>query len=629
MPSTAILNLLKRVDPDAKNVILDIYTLVEDLIKRQAATEAALKALPTEFTLSDADKADIVATTVAEVLRVLADLEEPPVDPEDPPVDPGDPPVEPPVGPVLGTVKNPSLGGGMSSTVDYSSEVPFIDVMKMSRTWTGHLPGRWGGVSEEQIAAAQRPDGHLRRMPDGAAYLTTVTLLEMPTANVSLAGRYRLTYEGVGEFNVGSTRVVANGPGEVWIDYRPNGSAGIFIDVTKIDPVAGLRLTSMVHEKNLARYAAGEIFNPDFVNIVKDLRTLRFMDWQGTNNSRQVTWGDAPKVSDYTYAWRGVPVEVMATLCNQIGADGWFCIPHMANDNYVEQFATRLESNLDRRLVAKIQNTNEDWNLIFDQFHWLNAQARAQWPGKNDYSGGRQLSAGRLVQIARIFQRVYAGKDLGRYEIVLGAHGADQWLTEEQLTAPLWRELDKLRGGDGRQPADYIDKIAVTGYYAYGLGDGDGASRLYSTLQTQGEAAAINLGIQMMAQSVEGMRAGWLANKALADKYGAKLAVYEGGSHADARGAWQNNTAFQNLLAKIHLDPRIGPIQYRLFEIWKEVGGEEFCTYVPVSRWSKYGYFGYLQHLDDKSPRWDAVVRFNRDVPAWWETRPAGTFVGK
>lgn len=614
MPSPTITNLLKRVDPDAKRVLLDLYGLIEALDQRQAEMNARLL--------------DLMTDPPVEPEEPPVD---PPVDPEEPPTDPEDPTVEPPVVPPVephpGTVLNPSLGGGLCTPVDYSNEVPFIDVMKMSRPWIGHLPGQWGGVSEDAIARAQRPDGHLTRMPEGADYLTTVTLLEMPAANVSLAGRYRLRYEGRGEFNVSGQRVVANGPGEVWVDYRPNGSAGIFIDVIAIDPAQGLRFRDMVHEKNLARHAAGAIFNPDFIEIVRDLRTIRFMDWQGTNNSRQVTWADAPKVSDYTYAWRGVPVEVMTALCNQIGADGWWCIPHLADDDYVAQLASRIEAGLDPRLRAKVQYSNEDWNAIFDQFHWLNAQSRARWPAANDYAGGRQLASGRLVEIARIFRRAFAGED-GRLQIVMGAHGADQWLTEEQLTASLWREWDRAHGGDGAQPAAAFDKLAVTGYFGYDVGDGATAARLNDILQTRGEAAAITAGIEAMAASVEGMRDGWLANKALANKYGLDLVVYEGGSHANPRGMWQGNQAFRDLLAKVHMDARMGPIQYRLHQIWREIGGEDFCIYVPVFGWSEHGYWGHLQHLDDKSGRWDAVVRFNREVPAWWESRAAGTFAG-
>jgi hypothetical protein len=54
------------------------------------------------------------------------------------------------------------------------------------------------------------------------------------------------------------------------------------------------------------------------------------MDWMATNHSQQQDWVNRPKLSDYTYADIGVPVEIMVALCNKLKLHPWFCMPHMA-----------------------------------------------------------------------------------------------------------------------------------------------------------------------------------------------------------------------------------------------------------------------------------------------------------
>ena len=64
-------------------------------------------------------------------------------------------------------------------------------------------------------------------------------------------------------------------------------------------------------------------------------------------------WADRPQPGDAVYTSdRGVPVERMIDLANVLQADPWFCIPHLAEDDYVRQFATLVKARLDPRRVA-------------------------------------------------------------------------------------------------------------------------------------------------------------------------------------------------------------------------------------------------------------------------------------
>ena len=62
----------------------------------------------------------------------------------------------------------PSLGMGLSGIADWSSELPFIDLMKSARPWTGHLPGHWGGWEPRRLAPAgfSMPRAGRRTVPE-------------------------------------------------------------------------------------------------------------------------------------------------------------------------------------------------------------------------------------------------------------------------------------------------------------------------------------------------------------------------------------------------------------------------------------------------------------------------------
>lgn len=62
-----------------------------------------------------------------------------------------------------------------------------------------------------------------------------------------------------------------------------------------------------------------------------------------------------------------VPIEEQVRLCNTIGANLWYCFPHMILDSAVTSFATYIRDNLDSSLGCLFEYSNEVWNFIFAQ----------------------------------------------------------------------------------------------------------------------------------------------------------------------------------------------------------------------------------------------------------------------
>ncbi len=85
------------------------------------------------------------------------------------------------------------------------------------------------------------------------------------------------------------------------------------------------------------------LFNPDYLNFMKDFSVIRFMPMSGVTRNPAVTWDQRPKMDKATwgglYGSRGAPLEVQIALANRLKANPWLNVPHAADNNYIQQFA--------------------------------------------------------------------------------------------------------------------------------------------------------------------------------------------------------------------------------------------------------------------------------------------------
>jgi hypothetical protein len=66
-------------------------------------------------------------------------------------------------------------------------------------------------------------------------------------------------------------------------------------------------------------------------------------------------------------------------------------------------------------------------------------------------------------------------------------------------------------------------------------------------------------------------------------------------------------------------DQRMGEIYTQYQDAWKENGGQLFCHFASPSKWNKFGMWGLMESLNDKpTPKYESVLKFNRDNPKWW-----------
>ncbi|MDP2519828.1 calcium-binding protein [Shimia thalassica] len=553
-------------------------------------------------------------------------------------------------------LENPSLGMGASVVADWSTQNAFIDLMKSARPWIGHVPGQWGGMSAEDLdfGGFFDEEGWIWGIPPKIEAVETFILTDQPEQSSSLTGRYRLTYDGTGEVSLtGRARVQSRENGEIWFEYRPgDGVVGIRIDQT--DPMRTGDYINNIHvlrEDHIALHEAGLIFNPDWLDKVGDLRVLRFMDWMQTNDSRVSEWGERPLVSDFSYAWRGVPVEVMVALGNRIGADIWVTLPHQATNNYAAEFARMVKRDLHPDRKVFVEYSNELWNFTFEQANWAREKAVERWGEKAGDDAWMQYAGMRAAEIARIWEWEFGSEAKDRLVRVVAVHTGWKGLEQVQLEAPLW--LEEARGNPA--PITAFDAYAVSGYFGLELGSDEGAEKTLGWINTSMQSAlkdAMGQGLKRAAMqdyvrdhlfdaaiplAAEALRNGSLSlltkdllpyHARVAKENGLALAMYEGGTHVTGIGEWADDEAMTNLFIQLNYSPEMAALYQELLTAWRNTEGSMFFNaYSDVSNPSKWGSWGSLRHLDDTNPRFDALSAANQQPPQWDNAREQGTFL--
>ncbi|MDU8910806.1 calcium-binding protein [Aestuariicoccus sp. MJ-SS9] len=541
----------------------------------------------------------------------------------------------------------PALAMGLNGIADWSTQHPFIDVMKSAREWIGHLPDQWGGVTADDLRAGGHLDdnGWLLSLPPEVTHVEALILTDQPEEAEHLRGTYLVLYDGQGDLKLtGRARRVIYEPGEIRFAYAP-GEGLVALSIGSVDPDDPIRNIRVLREDHLPLYEAGAIFNPDWIARVQDVRAVRFMDWMFTNGSPLSGWDSRPRMDDYTWTSFGVPLPVMVALANRIGADPWFTLPHLADDDFARRFATIVRDTLDPRLKAYVEYSNEMWNFIFPQAHWASAQAEARW-GQSQ-TGWMQFYALRAAQVMDIWTEVFGAEADDRLVRVVATHTGWPGLEEDILIAPLaFLEL-------GRLPRDSFDAYAVTGYFGYELGGEEMAAEVQGWLDTaeaEARAAGEAQGLRRVAlreyirerrfdaafQPVtEELLDGSLRelvqelfpyHAAAAEEAGLQLIMYEGGTHATPQGERVDDERLSDFFVAYNYSSDMAALYEVLLTGWVQAGGTLFNAFVDVAPATRWGSWGALRHLSDDNPRWDVLMDYNRTAPSDWEDRDPAAF---
>ena len=486
-----------------------------------------------------------------------------------------------PVQPAEATSESP-LGINLSRIRHYSPDLVFVDIARRG--------GRWQ-MRPKGTAPVLDSEGWIRSLAPGqTAEMPLLTGWERVPEGV-----YTARWEGTGKVVFKGARMLSQGPHSATLRFEPGGTPRSLriVETDSADPIRRIRILLPGFESSAAT------FHPGFLERWRGFRVLRFMDWMETNDSSAVRWSDRPLPDGVQGADRGVAVEHMIALANELRADPWLCIPHQADDDYVRQLARLVGAQLAPGLRVWVEYSNELWNGQFDQAEYVRQQgvALALAPAAQEHKAGLRFTARRSVQIFRLFEAELGGtKRLVR--VLPGQHASPK------------RFREVLGFEDAHEHAD---AYAIAPYFGGRLIRKEGArllaagqAALWSELRSD-----IDFHAELMRQ-----------NGQLAQEHGLALVAYEGGQHL--RGS-PRNEALTEFLVSANRNPEMGKLYAAYLSAWRAAGGHTFVHFSSMSRYGKTGSWGALETFyQDVStaPKFRALLDFAKANPRWWGGGP-------
>lgn len=401
------------------------------------------------------------------------------------------------------------------------------------------------------------------------------------------------------------------------------------------------------------------IFNPDYLDFLKNFRLIRTMNFLEASPRRPnrhfipfckdvsedeylkcvtqpLEWTQRAKMNDANWGGsfrtavihrHGVPLEVAVELANQVGADPWFNIPHNASDDYILNYAKYVYAKLDPKLKPHIEYSNEVWNTGFWGAHYV--QAKGYEAGYNspiypfrdaDYSARVRYYSERSVEIFKLWESVF-GNDKRLIRIIASNQTSiptskdilafnDAWKHVDALAiAPYFhgcwnREAEQCKDTEiinqelsAAQTVDDVLEILDQPYYPK-----------RKDYRRRGNPYSLNSVLNLVRKQAE-----------VADQYDLKLLAYEGGQHLTVR--WRENIEdygkadahLMSIFEDANRDKKMKRLYLDLLRGWKKAGGDEFVLFTMPQTFHKWGSFGIKEHLNaprSHSPKFDAAMIF-------------------
>ena len=536
------------------------------------------------------------------------------------------------------------IGMNLAGINDYQAGYPFRNLMWGARPWLtknadGSGPHDTGHASRLLLDANGNPL-EIPFQPEGVSQPQVVFTIIPNTVGT---GRYVVLFDGDGQVGAAmQTRLVKSTPGRAIIELtgRENdggGYQGITISASrKGNPVRNLRIVSEADEKS---DLTSNPFRDDFLAFCRQWHALRFMDWTVTNNSLEKEWKDRKLISFFTMngssgdaigRWGqpasaferrfsgGVALEVMIRLANLTRTDPWFCMPHRSTPEYRKRFAEMVKRDLDPSLKVYVEYSNEVWNWQFQQAGWMlqsktagadvTATGGRAWkdgvePQEFPLDGGEIARDGgeshpeRMAALDRRcfkeWEELFPGPERKRLVRVIGVQHS--WLDTAQRTV----KWVMAHGG--------ADAVSPAGYFGPN-------STIYQRWALAGASLTAEQVIADMEEALEKDSGPWTkAIGKLADEYGLRFLVYEGGQHIQPEG--QKELPYMPALKTAQQHPGMRTLYHKNFTIHRAAGCDLFMAFSSISeQGSRYGSWGHLERYGQdpaEMPKFQALLDAN------------------
>ncbi|WP_020560129.1 sugar-binding protein [Thiofilum flexile] len=441
-------------------------------------------------------------------------------------------------------------------------------------------------------------------------------------------GQYTVLYDGQGKITYGhDVKVISQSQGRDVITLPPGDDNQIDGSLTikkinKKDPIRNIRILppgGICHDDIFTyvksaeecvgmgdylpyeRYYNSIVFNPDYLNYLKDFQVVRFMGMSGITRNPASHWSERPHLEESswggTYGERGAPLEIQVELANRLKVDGWFNVPHQADDDYVRNTAQYLKDHLDPELKVYIEYTNEAWNTNFSHSEYTQKKGIEAGYSQNSVEAGQEYYVVRSLEVFKIFEEVFAERK-DKLVRLLGS-----WDTRPDLTKRLLTLHDAYKK---------IDAIAIAPYFGGNVRD----FRTSTTVDEIFKYASEEGSYRSLAELIKHIQ----EQTKLTREFGVDLIAYEGGqSLVD----WVTRDAGEGpnpLFFAANRDPRMGELYTKMLNGWKDAGGGLFVLFSSPRTCQWYGCWGLKEHIrqdPDTAPKYHAVKEFMKNNPDW------------
>lgn len=500
---------------------------------------------------------------------------------------------------------NREIGINLSEIHDYSSEYVFVDAFKQSRKWIAHEYGSgapWSSGVDIPLGA----NGYPLEIPydngiDPPQAIRTLMFFGDLEGQYP-SGNYRLIASGTGQIRLtGAANGTYTCPVDTIVNVQSNLGGIIFeIDTSLVtDPVKDIHFIMPGFHNSYSQ----EPFHPELLSFIDDFQVIRFMNWMKTNNSPVVNWLDRTTSDYYSQTLdQGLAYEYIIKLCNLKQKDAWICVPHRANNNYIQELAQLFSDSLDENLTLYVEYSNEVWNSGFSQRAYADSMGNALGYTGNSWEQGWKYYAKRAADVMTIFDAVF--NDSTRLKKVISSQAANSWLGNYHV--------ERFNESTYNPSQVKADVLAIAPYFAGAVANNIGAAGIANTITVNEILDSMELALPTAFARMDDY-------KAVADEHNLELVAYEGGQHLVANYLYNSDTAFVSKLIDANKHSRMENLYCQYFEHWYDsTQASMFAHYSSHTIYSRYGSFGVKEFYGDTlSPKYlglkNCVFAYNSD----------------
>lgn len=466
------------------------------------------------------------------------------------------------------------LGMNLGNPNYWSSEWAFDDIVQStSALWFQSPEGHWQPLTDQVPTDAT---GHPVNVP---ANTRLIIIIQQGSPHLPV-GHY-------------ACRLSPGWEVRPFGDWQISGSPPAF-DMTVTKPVSKLGIVLLLKATKAGiglseascrpKGRGATLFNPAFIADNKPFAVLRFMDWMRTNHAPMRDWASRPTPAFFTQAGpKGVAIEHIVALANQMAIDPWINLPFDADPDYYRAMATYVRDTLSPDQRVYVELSNEVWNTQFLQAKMAVERGSAQYPGIPASQASDYYYADRVRAAMTIWAEVFA-KQPRRLVRVLASQAVNPRRAEQALS-----HLDTWR---------FVDALATAPYF--GINGND--------LQAAPGAARVDAVFARGPQIVDEAIGYAKAAKAVASSHGLRYIAYEGGP-----GFMSFRPDLREDMVAVNNDPRMKDMYTLFLNRWKAEVGDLLVVFDSVSTPSVGGSFGHRTYTGqplDEAPKARAVTEF-------------------